>query len=57
MVRNEEDHHVIEAIGGHLLETSYTDEDPPDGEVRYYIRVEQEDGNMAWSSPVWVTVE
>ena len=57
VVRNEEDHHVIEAIGGHLLETSYTDEDPPDGEVRYYIRVEQEDGNMAWSSPVWVTVE
>jgi hypothetical protein len=26
-----------------------------DGENRYYVRVEQVDGNMAWSSPVWVT--
>jgi hypothetical protein len=23
----------------------------------YYARVVQEDGQMAWSSPVWVTVE
>ncbi|MBM3814335.1 MAG: hypothetical protein FJW20_22150 [Acidimicrobiia bacterium] len=25
------------------------------GEHYYYVRVEQQDGNMAWSSPVWVT--
>ena len=24
-------------------------------ENRYYVRVVQRDGNMAWSSPVWVT--
>ncbi len=21
----------------------------------YYLRVEQEDGNIAWSSPIWIT--
>jgi hypothetical protein len=26
-----------------------------EGENRYYVRVVQKDGNMAWSSPVWVT--
>lgn len=25
------------------------------GEVFYYLRVTQTDGNMAWSSPIWVT--
>jgi hypothetical protein len=25
------------------------------GEHYYYVRVEQEDGNVAWSSPIWVT--
>ncbi|MCP5111260.1 MAG: hypothetical protein GY953_10530, partial [bacterium] len=55
VVRNEEDHHVFEAIGGKLLETTYTDESPPAGENRYYIRVEQTDGNMGWTSPVWAT--
>ncbi|MFO7958474.1 MAG: hypothetical protein R6X33_15405 [Candidatus Brocadiia bacterium] len=27
---------------------------PPDGETYYYVRVEQEDGEMLWSSPVWL---
>jgi hypothetical protein len=27
------------------------------GENRYYLRLQQEDGNLAWSSPVWVQVE
>jgi len=26
----------------------------PSGEHFYYVRMEQKDGNMAWSSPVWV---
>jgi hypothetical protein len=34
---------------------SYTDAHPANGENRYYVRVEQEDGNFAWSSPIWVT--
>jgi len=29
-------------------------EDRPDGESYYYAKVVQEDGNIAWSSPVWV---
>lgn len=35
---------------------SFTDESPATGENRYYLRIEQADGNMAWSSPVWVQV-
>ena len=37
------------------LDATYTDTSPAAGENRYYIRVEQVDGNMAWGSPVWVT--
>ncbi len=33
---------------------AFTDEEPVDGENRYYVRVEQVDGNMGWTSPVWV---
>jgi hypothetical protein len=33
---------------------SYVDSHPLPGENRYNVRVEQEDGNLAWSSPVWV---
>lgn len=31
------------------------DPEPPIGEHAYYIRVRQADGEMAWSSPTWVT--
>ena len=33
------------------------DPEPLAGESWYYVRVVQKDGNMAWSSPVWVSVE
>jgi hypothetical protein len=33
------------------------DPEPPTGDSWYYVRVVQKDGNMAWSSPVWVTFE
>jgi len=56
VVRNEEDYHSFKPEGNELAAT-YTDPDPLDGENRYYIRVEQVDGNMAWASPVWVTVK
>lgn len=56
IVRNEQDYHVIEpAKNDRQLQTHYTDAAPLQGENRYYLRVEQSDGNMAWSSPVWVT--
>jgi hypothetical protein len=32
----------------------YTDGDSGPGESWYYVRVLQEDGQLAWSSPVWV---
>ncbi len=32
----------------------YTDQDFGAGESYYYVRVMQEDGQIAWSSPVWV---
>jgi len=42
------------ALDAHLI---LVDEDPiPDGLAYwYYLRVKQEDGEMAWSSPVWVS--
>ncbi|MEX2578174.1 MAG: hypothetical protein WD342_03880 [Verrucomicrobiales bacterium] len=57
IVRNETDWKVFDAVEGSRFEKSVTDESPVDGENRYYLRVEQGDGNMAWTSPVWVTVE
>ena len=35
---------------------TFTDEDPETGEQPYYVRVTQADGEMAWSSPVFVDV-
>ena len=39
------------------FDVTFTDEEPIVGENRYYVRVEQVDGNMGWTSPVWVTFE
>ncbi len=33
------------------------DPQPQSGKSWYYARILQKDGNMAWSSPVWITVE
>ncbi|MDX1981170.1 MAG: hypothetical protein SFV51_12940 [Bryobacteraceae bacterium] len=35
---------------------SFRDASPEPGSSYYYIRVEQADGNLAWSSPIWVNV-
>jgi len=57
LVRNEKDYHLWEAGGRSEMKEEFVDEEPVrTGESRYYLRVEQEDGNMAWSSPVWVSV-
>jgi hypothetical protein len=34
---------------------TFTDRDAGSGESWYYTRVLQEDGQIAWSSPIWVT--
>ena len=33
----------------------FTDSDVSGGENYYYVRVQQMDGQLAWSSPIWVT--
>ncbi len=59
VVRNEKSLHVFEpgtsGPGTEKFETVFTDMQPVTGENRYYIRVQQKDGNMAWTSPVWAT--
>lgn len=55
LVRNEVDHHTITPeAGAKTHRATFKDDAPLDGENRYYLRIEQSDGNMAWSSPVWV---
>ncbi len=56
LVRNETNYQVWEP-GKREFKDEFTDAAPLAGENRYYLRVEQADGNMAWSSPVWVTVK
>ncbi|MBN1418547.1 MAG: CehA/McbA family metallohydrolase, partial [Planctomycetes bacterium] len=36
---------------------TFSDEDPIAGRSYYYVRLIQEDGEIAWSSPVWFGVE
>lgn len=56
LVRNEQNYRQWEP-GAKTFEKSFTDDNPAAGENRYYLRVEQGDGNMAWSSPVWARVK
>ena len=58
LVRNEQDYQVYEPnTESKEFTRSCTDETPVKGENRYYVRIEQGDGNMGWTSPVWVTVK
>ena len=56
LVRNEQNYKSWEPQKKHF-ERVYVDSTPLAGENRYYLRVEQNDGNMAWGSPVWVRVK
>ncbi len=38
---------------GREAEFTFVDMDPPEGRSYYYVRVIQEDEEIAWSSPVW----
>jgi hypothetical protein len=40
---------------GETAEFEYVDNNPEKGESYYYVRAMQEDRNLAWSSPIWVT--
>jgi hypothetical protein len=56
IVRNEKNYKTFN-LRDYEFETVWTDKKPLEGENRYYVRVEQWDGNMAWASPVWVNFE
>ncbi len=40
---------------GERMDFAFREQSLEAGEHYYYVRVEQEDGNVAWSSPIWVT--
>jgi hypothetical protein len=40
--------------GGAEVRFTYTDQDVQPGEAYYYVRVQQADGQLCWSSPIWV---
>jgi hypothetical protein len=42
---------------GETFDLRYRDNSMPAGEHYYYVRVEQKDGNVAWSSPIWLKRE
>ena len=39
---------------GYSASLNFVDQEPLDGEVPYRVRVEQRNGQRAWSSPIWV---
>ncbi len=54
VIRNEHYVYAVTPTGRSAVKFTYADPAPAPGENRYYVRVQQEDGNLAWSSPVWV---
>lgn len=40
---------------GYAAEMSFDDDAPFEGEIHYRVRVEQRNGQRAWSSPIWVS--
>jgi hypothetical protein len=46
--------HRVIPEAGYTAEFSFVDEAPLDGETHYRVRVEQRNGQRAWSSPIWV---
>jgi hypothetical protein len=54
VIHNESYAYVLTPGGKTSASFTYTDPKPAPGENRYYVRAQQEDGNLAWSSPVWI---
>ena len=56
LIRNNE---IIYTISPHQPGAGFefAETDPLPGESYYYVRVMQEDGEMAWGSPAWVTYD
>ena len=56
VIKNNTYVHTQRGAGAQLAFT-YVDNDVEAGEAYYYIRVEQENGELAWASPIWVTYQ
>jgi hypothetical protein len=56
IVRNNQFIHNRQNLGRDVSFT-FIDNQPSSGESYYYVRVIQADGQMAWSSPIWVKVQ
>jgi Protein of unknown function (DUF3604) len=54
LVKNNADYLRIKGTS-HKAEFEHTETEPPQGTDFYYLRVVQVDGEMAWSSPVWIS--
>jgi hypothetical protein len=54
VVKNNADHVRMEGHGPEM-EFEYGKTEPPKDTDCYYLRVIQTDGEMAWSSPIWVS--
>jgi len=55
LIRNNQEHRVDRTDTG-VVEVEF-EETPPEGESFYYLRVVQDNGERAWSTPIWVVRE
>jgi hypothetical protein len=46
--------HRIIPESGYKTNFTLTDDDPIDKETHYRVRIEQRNGQRAWSSPIWI---
>ena len=54
IVRNNEYVYTSQPGSATIEGLRYTDMTPAEGTNLYYMRLVQEDGEVAWSSPIWV---
>lgn len=54
IIRNSEVIH-LESTNDKFIEFKFVDKPNLKEEIYYYLRVTQTDGNMAWSSPIWIS--
>ena len=54
IIRGQEFVHTVQNLGPQT-EFTFVDNDAPAGETYYYVRVQQANEQMAWSSPIWIT--
>jgi hypothetical protein len=57
IIKNNEVLYTLKGEGRSEISLSYRDGSPPDRPDNWvYLRVTQTDGNLAWSSPVWISI-